>query len=831
MKKISIVITILLLLSIAGTAQLTDYTTSSSFTDTYKVKSGTYQTNNTTKIQWDATYIYDIKTDRKVIYSENGEKHILADLKIQRTDFGDWLVENGENETGNLWKAKISQSFARQSKYRGKHFGQDMSRLQSANLKDSLDNPPVEVLHGSLEKVNGNDYSGSDIELNLHNKESTSLSVTMEMDDVGASFRLGHGSVDWSTVSSAEIVYRFNESVGPAIDYSQYGRDGNFIGTPATGQPGISKTNGDWGDGLAYDFDGNDDAVNVTKSFDFTTSTEFTLSAWVKGTSIGEFDVIMGQRNTNAEGWYIRIVDDGEGNIVPQLNLRDDTTGSNAKVEADTDITDGEWHHIVAEWDPGLNQGKIWVDGVEEGSDSLSEDFNTDTFPQIGHSVQNNEFSEYFDGVIDEPKIFSKELNSTEIQNLYEYNQLNAVQQNQAPTFSDEDPADGDTVVSDTDLTITADDPEGDGIQVLDIYWGNGTFIDGIQSSQTGPYTFSTDTLDLVGGENYSWYARSCDSNNNCANSTTFTFDRASPPEITPPGINPVTENPADGATDINDTQFTGPPSIGVIFNGITLRDNDTSQWIQYDIVLENQTGGYTVEAFNETPSYDSDDAFVSQDTEAYGLDSGTTYDWHYEVEDPQYSITGPTWTFTTNSTPNDPPTFSDENPGDGATGISVTTDLEITVDDPEGDGIQTVDFYWGNGTSIYNLSQTNVPPVTVDTPSLDLAYNTTYKWYVESCDDQSQCATSSTYDFTTRTSEPTIADQLSIESVFIIGFFLALVAGVATNSALFGIFTFVMVLAYAAIKGVLPQWASLVFVMASIVYVANAVASGVSGG
>jgi len=96
------------------------------------------------------------------------------------------------------------------------------------------------------------------------------------------------------------------------------------------------------------------------------------------------------------------------------------------------------------------------------------------------------------------------------------------------------------------------------------------------------------------------------------------------------------------------------------------------------------------------------------------------------------------------NSAPNKPTSPS---PADGATGVSTSPTLQVTVTDPDGDTM-TVYFYDSGGNLIG--TDTNVPSGgTASTAWSGLDYSTTYSWYTKAYDG-SLWATSDTWSFTT---------------------------------------------------------------------------------
>ncbi len=170
----------------------------------------------------------------------------------------------------------------------------------------------------------------------------------------------------------------------------------------------------------ALQFDGNGDYVIGSSSpFDFEDTT-FSVAAWFKTTS-GE-QVIISEGGYQG-GW---LVGSGWSTYEGQLFvvLKRSGTTSNALVATTEDICDdGEWHHIAAvittdTSDAQGNHADIYIDGRAV---SVTE---TKTYP-YSSSDENWRIGcrpvspEYFDGSIDDVRIYDRALSAEEIEELY----------------------------------------------------------------------------------------------------------------------------------------------------------------------------------------------------------------------------------------------------------------------------------------------------------------------------------------------------------------------------------------------------------------------------
>ena len=98
------------------------------------------------------------------------------------------------------------------------------------------------------------------------------------------------------------------------------------------------------------------------------------------------------------------------------LEVEWSANGTNAIIlDTGQSVIDGNWHHIVAVWSNGSQ--KIYIDNVEEASSTNANDqyATTDTF-KIGANWNN---TGWFNGSIDQVRIFNKALSSSEVTTLY----------------------------------------------------------------------------------------------------------------------------------------------------------------------------------------------------------------------------------------------------------------------------------------------------------------------------------------------------------------------------------------------------------------------------
>jgi hypothetical protein len=136
-------------------------------------------------------------------------------------------------------------------------------------------------------------------------------------------------------------------------------------------------------------------------------SGDFTLAVFVKGTP--------GNGNRN---WFTKGTNIGGGLGVHQYGIGGSSTigmnfdgGAGGSAISATNVFDGQWHHVA-----GIKRGntaEIWIDGKQEGTGTI-----TGSSDQGGFAIgRMGQCCEYFNGQMDEAKIWNRALSSTEIMN------------------------------------------------------------------------------------------------------------------------------------------------------------------------------------------------------------------------------------------------------------------------------------------------------------------------------------------------------------------------------------------------------------------------------
>jgi hypothetical protein len=195
--------------------------------------------------------------------------------------------------------------------------------------------------------------------------------------------------------------WRFN---GTTDDLSIYGNHGTIHGNPQ------------WVEGKylkALQFDGVDDYVDCGNDASLNiTGPLITLEAWVKPNRTSGYDqAIVGKWDwlNNRRSYALYILSNGQAYFM--LSEAGTLILANDSVTSATTIVVGEWWHIV-----GVSDGtrkRIFINGIEEASNSAPSNLFSSTEPV--HVGSPDGETEFFQGIIDEVRLYNRGLTQEEI--------------------------------------------------------------------------------------------------------------------------------------------------------------------------------------------------------------------------------------------------------------------------------------------------------------------------------------------------------------------------------------------------------------------------------
>ena len=172
----------------------------------------------------------------------------------------------------------------------------------------------------------------------------------------------------------------------------------------------------------AASFDGSNDSVE-TPSLQIDGS--LTVAAWVKRDAVGsDFAAISTQgdglgRTPKSRNWWLGA--NGDGGVHWSIF---DQNGTNRNVDSSpSTLPTGEFVHIAGVYDKASGDLRVFVDGTKEGQQSFSS-FTPKTSNDPGaigaESVGTDRRIRFFQGVIDDLRIYDRALSDSEVTSLYD---------------------------------------------------------------------------------------------------------------------------------------------------------------------------------------------------------------------------------------------------------------------------------------------------------------------------------------------------------------------------------------------------------------------------
>jgi len=158
--------------------------------------------------------------------------------------------------------------------------------------------------------------------------------------------------------------------------------------------------------GQAYNFNGVDNNLTF---IGLPTSVDGTISFWIKSNNISTTEMYVSTGDGAVEG-TARVFTFG-------TDIHLDASGGNGNVINSPATVDGTWHHVVMTFTGTTTTS--YVDGVALVWDTdVAEDLNITQNLYIGHETP---FGTLYSGSMDDARIYNRELNSSDVTELYNY--------------------------------------------------------------------------------------------------------------------------------------------------------------------------------------------------------------------------------------------------------------------------------------------------------------------------------------------------------------------------------------------------------------------------
>jgi hypothetical protein len=211
-------------------------------------------------------------------------------------------------------------------------------------------------------------------------------------------------SPNQSYVSNGLVGYwNLDQTSSPATDFSGFGNNGTWTNSPVS-------VGGKFG--TALEFDGtNNKYVDINSAPEFNTP-HVSVSAWAYTDTWIDTTGIVGRDDSSTNrDWGL-----GLGSISNSFRFHAFIGNTQYNAQSTTNFSTAAWHFLVGTYD-GANL-KLYVDGTLVATTPIVGSMDTDT---KNIHIGKKGTAEYFDGKVDEVRVYNRALSQSEVTNLYNW--------------------------------------------------------------------------------------------------------------------------------------------------------------------------------------------------------------------------------------------------------------------------------------------------------------------------------------------------------------------------------------------------------------------------
>ncbi len=143
------------------------------------------------------------------------------------------------------------------------------------------------------------------------------------------------------------------------------------------------------------------------------TAASFSVSTWVKLTTLSGYQTFVSIASTNVAGFFLQLR--GDTGTFGFARLSSDATGNATYVAAPSAPQTNTWYHIVGVDDTAAGTLSLYVDGQLVGSTSYTSAWAATGNTLIGHGFYGGNQVDYVNGYIDEVQLYSSALTAAQI--------------------------------------------------------------------------------------------------------------------------------------------------------------------------------------------------------------------------------------------------------------------------------------------------------------------------------------------------------------------------------------------------------------------------------
>lgn len=255
-------------------------------------------------------------------------------------------------------------------------------------------------------------FNGSIDEPRIYNR-ALSASEIWDLYQMGASDKVNSADSQVDSLNKGLAGYwKFDDGSGTsATDSSGNGNTSTLVNSP-------SWTTGQIGGALSFNGTNQRAYVPSVSALNFASGVPFSVSAWIKTSQTvpGGNNLRFINKFTNSPSYkgYIMQIDANQKAV---FYTKDGTTVN--QVSSTSTINDGAWHHIIAVRDILSGLLRLYVDGVQQSSTSITNgDLSVSSNLNLGVELLLAD-NVYLNGSLDEVRVYNRALSADEVAKLY----------------------------------------------------------------------------------------------------------------------------------------------------------------------------------------------------------------------------------------------------------------------------------------------------------------------------------------------------------------------------------------------------------------------------
>jgi hypothetical protein len=170
----------------------------------------------------------------------------------------------------------------------------------------------------------------------------------------------------------------------------------------------------------AYAFNGSTSTITVPDDTTLRLSnTDYTISGWINQTNVASTNAVIISKHTGAgqRGYLLNV--SGTGTNPPRRLIFNVSSNTDPKAISDSIISINSWHHVVEVYQLSSHTIYTYIDGLLNSSKANIPSLNPTTAADMYFGSDGVGLPFYFNGKIDDIRIYNRALSSCDVDSLY----------------------------------------------------------------------------------------------------------------------------------------------------------------------------------------------------------------------------------------------------------------------------------------------------------------------------------------------------------------------------------------------------------------------------